>query len=172
MPKQQTPPHAATLSATQMRDLALGGMKGCSQDLTTLIRDADLSTVAPIPLRSMPHLEPRQPSNVTLMGDAIHNMTPVGGIGANTALRDAEILTQSLTEVAHGSMSVVGAVEKYENRMREYANAAVGLSRRNAERASSGQRLQRQAFRVLLRLAQASPLIMRATIGKSAVAAQ
>ena len=93
----------------------------------------------------------------------------MAGVGANTALRDARTLTEGLKDAVDGRPSLFDAIAKYESRMREYANAAVGLSRRNAESASSGAAFSRQGFRLLLRLAQASPPIMRATIGRSAV---
>jgi hypothetical protein len=37
---------------------------------------------------------------VTLLGDAIHNMTRMAGSGANTALRDADLLRRQLISVA------------------------------------------------------------------------
>jgi 2-polyprenyl-6-methoxyphenol hydroxylase-like FAD-dependent oxidoreductase len=85
---------------------------------------------------------------VTLLGDAIHNMTPMAGIGANTALRDADALRASLA--APGS--VIERVGRYENTMREYANAALALSTRNARGAATTARLPRHAFRAVLRL--------------------
>ena len=96
----------------------------------------------------------------------------MAGIGANTALRDADVLIQALTDAAHGGIAIVDAIASYESRMREYANAAVGLSRSNAESASSGKWLPRQAFRILLKLAQASLPVMRATIGKVVIEEQ
>ncbi|WZB68160.1 NAD(P)/FAD-dependent oxidoreductase [Achromobacter xylosoxidans] len=39
-------------------------------------------------------------------GDAIHNMTPMAGIGANTALRDAALLADRLIEAAEGGAEV------------------------------------------------------------------
>jgi 2-polyprenyl-6-methoxyphenol hydroxylase-like FAD-dependent oxidoreductase len=93
----------------------------------------------------------------------------MAGIGANTALRDAELLTILLTDAARSATPVLEAINQYESMMRQYANDALALSRRNAESASSGQVFQREAFRVLLRLAQASPPIMRKTIGQSAI---
>lgn len=169
VPKQETPSNIKDLSHAELRDLALAGTESWSPSLTKLVRDVDLSTISPIQLRSMPHLDAWQPSNITLVGDAIHNMTPMAGVGANTALRDADVLTSLLTEAAHGELSPVEAIAAYESRMREYANAAVSISRRNAESASSGQFLARQGFRFLLRLAQASGPVMRKTIGRTAV---
>ncbi|CAM3110998.1 NAD(P)/FAD-dependent oxidoreductase [Paracoccus nototheniae] len=153
--------------ALALQEFVLRRIQDWSPDLTTLVRDADLETVAPVLLRSMPELEPWPPSNVTLIGDAIHNMTPMAGIGANTALRDARILCDALVEAKASNGPLVLAVGVYETQMREYANKAVGLSRRNAENASSDAPFPRRMFRLVLRLAQAFPPVMRATLGRS-----
>jgi 2-polyprenyl-6-methoxyphenol hydroxylase-like FAD-dependent oxidoreductase len=150
-----------------LQNFVLQRIKGWSPDLSRLVRGADPETVAPVPLRSMPHLDAWAPSNVTLIGDAIHNMTPMAGIGANTALRDARVLRDAMIDAAAGKLSIVDAVGRYESEMRVYANRAVGLSRRNAENASSDAGFPRRMFRLVLRLAQAFPPVMRATLGRS-----
>lgn len=153
--------------AAALQNFVLQRIKGWSPDLGRLVRGADPETVAPVPLRSMPHLDAWTPSNVTLIGDAIHNMTPMAGIGANTALRDARVLRGALIDAAAGKHSIVEAIGRYESEMRGYANRAVGLSRRNAEIASSDAGFPRRMFRLVLRLAQAFPPVMRATLGRS-----
>lgn len=65
--------------------------------------------------------EPR----VTVLGDAAHSMTPAGGIGANTAVRDSALLGRLIAE-AGGFKEGVTAV--YEKEMRVYASEAVGIS--------------------------------------------
>ena len=65
--------------------------------------------------------EPR----VTVIGDAVHSMTPAGGIGANTAVRDSALLGRLLAE-AGGSKD--GVTAAYEKEMRVYASEAVKTS--------------------------------------------
>jgi 2-polyprenyl-6-methoxyphenol hydroxylase-like FAD-dependent oxidoreductase len=149
------------LSPAQLRDLVGDRISGWSPVLRLLVAETDASTVARVPLRTMPSLPPWAASTVTLLGDAVHNMTPMAGIGANTALRDADELRRTLT--APGSLSTVSRVDAYERRMRRYANQALATSTRNARTATSTGRLPRLAFRTALRIAGAVPPVHRAT---------
>lgn len=65
--------------------------------------------------------EPR----VTVIGDAAHSMTPAGGIGANTAVRDSALLGRLLREAGGYAPGVTAA---YEKEMRVYASEAVHQS--------------------------------------------
>ena len=76
------------------------------------------STPSGVPIWSN---EPR----VTVIGDAVHSMTPAGGIGANTAVRDSALLGSLLAE-AGGCEE--GVTEAYEKGMRVYASEAVQKS--------------------------------------------
>jgi 2-polyprenyl-6-methoxyphenol hydroxylase-like FAD-dependent oxidoreductase len=107
----------------------------------------------------MPLLEAWDANPVTLLGDAIHNMTPMAGIGANTALRDAEHLMRAFA--APGPQSVVERVAHYEHTMRAYANDALAMSTYNARHAASEARLGRAAFRTMLRIANVVPPVKR-----------
>ncbi len=62
---------------------------------------------------------------MTLLGDAVHSMTPAGGNGANTALRDSALLGRLVSE-AGGFKD--GLTAEYEKEMRVYASEAVRLS--------------------------------------------
>jgi len=156
------PAGVTALDGAALRDLALSRMDGWADGLRTLVAGADPATVDTVTLRSMPRLTPWPASQVTLLGDAIHNMTPMAGIGANTALRDASVLRDALIEVSAGRRELVAAVADYEEQMRTYANRAIQLSLDNAQRAVSDARLPRLAFRSVLRLAEAVPPLKRA----------
>jgi 2-polyprenyl-6-methoxyphenol hydroxylase-like FAD-dependent oxidoreductase len=67
-------------------------------------------------------------SNVTLLGDAIHTMSPGRGERANTALRDAELLRHTLIDVATKGVPLVRAKAEYEAEMLRYGFEAVANS--------------------------------------------
>ena len=69
------------------------------------------------------------PSRVTVLGDAIHAMSPARGSGANTALKDAALLSRALTAAPADGSDLVAAIGDYEQQVREYGYAAVAASR-------------------------------------------
>lgn len=62
---------------------------------------------------------------VTVIGDAAHSMTPAGGNGANTAVRDAALLGRLVTEAGGWK---TGITAEFEKEMRVYASEAVAAS--------------------------------------------
>lgn len=67
---------------------------------------------------------------VTLVGDAIHVMSPSGGVGAATAFKDAVALTKALAGPGGISLS---SIKEYEATMRLEARAAVERSFRGGK---------------------------------------
>lgn len=72
---------------------------------------------------------PNEP-RVTVIGDAVHAMTPAGGNGANTAMRDSALLGRLMAEAWErgDGDSWTGVTVAYEKEMRVYATEAVQAS--------------------------------------------
>jgi 2-polyprenyl-6-methoxyphenol hydroxylase-like FAD-dependent oxidoreductase len=155
--KESYPEDPETMTPVQLRDFVLSRTEGWSPTLRMLVRESAVDTIGPVVLKSMEELPTWSSSNVTVLGDAIHNMTPMAGIGANTALRDAGVLRRVLLDAAAGTRDLVDCVEDYEYQMRSYANPAIAASTRNALNAASPARFPRRAFRTMLRVAEVVP---------------
>jgi 2-polyprenyl-6-methoxyphenol hydroxylase-like FAD-dependent oxidoreductase len=155
------PAAVGELDGTQLKRLVTERIAGWSAPLRAVVEATEPSTVSTVPLRTMPHLPDWTPDRVTLLGDAIHNMTPMAGIGANTALRDADHLRRALLAAAEPISGVGG----YEKNMRAYANQALKLSTRNATNAALASRANRTAFRTLLRVGSVVPVLRRKMFG-------
>ena len=107
-------------------------------------------------IRASPPVPPWPPSRVTVLGDAIHAMSPARGSGASTALQDAALLARTL---ADGASNVVAAVGEYERQMRDYGYAAVAASRQaETELGARGHRFMFWLYRRLARHADAEPV--------------
>lgn len=93
-----------------------------SPALRRLFALTDPATCFPINIRTSVPVPAWPTGTVTLLGDAIHTMTPGQGVGANTALRDARNLVRA---ILRGPDALPG----YEHRMRDYGFAAVAASK-------------------------------------------
>jgi 2-polyprenyl-6-methoxyphenol hydroxylase-like FAD-dependent oxidoreductase len=98
-------------------------------NLQRLFELTDPSTCFPVNMKTSVPVDPWPASNITLIGDAIHTMTPGRGVGANTALRDAVLLCARIIDVANGRLDIVEAVNRYEAKMIKYGFDAVLKSR-------------------------------------------
>ncbi|MCE4265521.1 hypothetical protein EEB13_07825 [Rhodococcus sp. WS3] len=85
--------------------------------------------VLPLRISTAAPVRDWEPSRVTLIGDAIHAMSPVLAMGANTAMRDASELTRTLCEARSPHASLVEAVADYQAEMAAYAFPLVANSR-------------------------------------------
>lgn len=99
-------------------------------NLRRLFELTDSGTCFPVNIKTSVPLDPWPASNVTLIGDAIHTMTPGRGVGANTALRDAVLLCARIIDAAEGRLELVEAVGRYEAKMITYGFDAVLKSRK------------------------------------------
>ena len=90
-----------------------------------LIATSDPGAAVALSIRTADPVPAWTPSTVTMIGDAIHTMTPGRGAGANTALRDARELRDRLVRARDGELGLVEAVGEYEDLMRRYSSLAV-----------------------------------------------
>lgn len=112
----------ATASPTQMKAALQALVQGWHPHVVDMVdraRPEDLFTTR---LRYVQAPDTWTPSRVTLAGDAVHAMPPTLGVGANLALRDAQVLADALrTWQATPGGSVIDAIGAYEQEMRGYA---------------------------------------------------
>ncbi|CAM3691230.1 NAD(P)/FAD-dependent oxidoreductase [Kibdelosporangium persicum] len=122
-----------TMSGARLWELVVERTSGWHPALRTILRYADVSETFPVAVRATAPIEPWAPGNVIPLGDAVHAMPPSGGVGANTAMRDASTLTRWLRAVDRGECSVSEASENYQAEMLGYATEAVAMSLRVAK---------------------------------------
>jgi 2-polyprenyl-6-methoxyphenol hydroxylase-like FAD-dependent oxidoreductase len=144
----------------------IGLMDGWHPLLRWLVQSTDLSTVTAFPVKTSVPIKPWATQKVTLLGDALHNMTPFRGIGANTALRDAAALHRALVAVARGEAGLIQALAAYERDMIGYGFAAVQASLKDMERFHAKGALARAVAKCLFRVIDHVPPLKGAFLGR------
>jgi salicylate hydroxylase len=98
------------------------------------VRAAQVPDTFLVQIRCSPGVPEWPSGRVTFLGDAVHTMTPAGGEGANTALRDAAALAANLGLVQEGRVGLQQAIEAYEAELRTAGNDAISRSQNFAAR--------------------------------------
>jgi salicylate hydroxylase len=119
----------------RLRAFALKICSSWHPDFSTMIQMTDLLSLGVITIRTSVPIEPWPSGRITLIGDAIHSMTPYRGIGGNVALRDASLLGGNLAAAHRGEMPLLQAIREYESAMLDYGFRAVRNSLQAAEQA-------------------------------------
>jgi 2-polyprenyl-6-methoxyphenol hydroxylase-like FAD-dependent oxidoreductase len=153
------------MSPAELHALTARLIRSWHPDLRALHARAAVDETFLVRIRTSPPVPPWPPSRVTVLGDAIHAMSPARGSGANTALQDAALLCRMLTGTAgngartdlagsgtlragsgaaRNGSDLIAAVGEYERQMRDYGYAAVAASR--AAEAETGARHNRLMF--------------------------
>jgi 2-polyprenyl-6-methoxyphenol hydroxylase-like FAD-dependent oxidoreductase len=139
----------------------LAQMSDWSPTLRRLIERTDMLSLTSFAVKSSVPIDPWRTGRVTLLGDALHNMTPYRGIGANTALRDAALLRDALSGVDKGHQELLPALAGYEREMIEYGFAAVRASLAQMERLHTKSPIRRFVTKPVFRLADLSRSVYR-----------
>ena len=155
----------AAMSGADALAAVLALMDDWHPALQGLVRAADIPSVTAFPVKTSVPIEPWPTRRATLLGDALHNMTPFRGIGANTALRDAAALRHALAAVSRGEADLIPALAAYERDMVRYGFAAVQMSLRNMERFHARGFLARTATKSLFHVIDHVPPLKSAFLG-------
>lgn len=116
------------MNGRELCDLVLERTADWHSDLRGVFAHAQPEETYPLALRATMPVEAWKTRNVIPLGDAAHTMPPTGGVGANTALRDAAGLCRALTAALRGERALPDAVAEYQRDMVQYATEAIDMS--------------------------------------------
>jgi 2-polyprenyl-6-methoxyphenol hydroxylase-like FAD-dependent oxidoreductase len=149
------------VSADTAKKAVLAQLSEWSPAVQRLVERAEGASLTCFAVKSSVPIAPWTTRRVTLLGDALHNMTPYRGIGANTALRDAASLRDGLREVEGGRRDLLPALAAYERGMIEYGFAAVRASLAQMKRLHTRSTLKRLMTQAFFRVIDSSPTLQR-----------
>jgi 2-polyprenyl-6-methoxyphenol hydroxylase-like FAD-dependent oxidoreductase len=134
-------------------------------NLRRLVQKSDPSTVHSFSVKTSTPVPPWTTRNVTLLGDALHNMPPYRGVGANAALWDAALLRETIVSVDRGDQPLLKALADYERQMIDHGFRFVRASLANTARFHSESVISRAFTRALFRLMDQLPMLRAAMLG-------
>jgi 2-polyprenyl-6-methoxyphenol hydroxylase-like FAD-dependent oxidoreductase len=152
---------AAEHDPAKLAAIAARAVAGWAPEFRALIALADPTTLSQFAIRTSTPVGAWPTGRVTLIGDAIHAMTPYRGIGANMALEDAVRLKRALVAGARGERDLVAAIAAYESEMRDYGFRAVRNSLKAMRQSVDAGLLRLTAQRLMFRAIDRLPPVKR-----------
>jgi 2-polyprenyl-6-methoxyphenol hydroxylase-like FAD-dependent oxidoreductase len=156
------------MSGDELREIVLKAMALHAWDerFRALVHLADPATINAIAIRTAVPVAPWQTQRITLLGDAIHSMTPYRGIGANVALKDAVRLCRALTAADRGERPLIDGIHAYEADTIDYGFRAVRTSLHAMNQAIVESRVRSALSRAALRVIDRVPAFKRAMFSR------
>jgi salicylate hydroxylase len=149
------------LAPPDLARLVLDRIRNWHPDYSVLVCASDPSTFNVVSIKTSVPVAPWQSRRITLIGDAIHSMTPYRGIGANTALRDAALLCANLSDAVRGAGAIEAAINDYERQMREYGFAAVRSSLQALQQSVADKGIGFRLSKLFFRAVNVTPPLKR-----------
>lgn len=129
-PQQRLPSDLWNLDAPALHQLALSEARDYHPVLRRFVEGADPDYTLAVALNAAQRPQDWAASRVTLMGDAVHVMPPLGAHGGNTALRDAALLTEKLSKAISKHQAIEVAIGEYQAEMVAYSFKEVETAKR------------------------------------------
>ncbi|HEY2694320.1 MAG TPA: FAD-dependent monooxygenase [Pseudonocardiaceae bacterium] len=121
------------MTGPELVQLVLDRTAEWQSELHGVFAHAEPDETLPIALRATLPIQPWPAGQIIPLGDAMHAMPPTGGVGANTAVRDAAGLKSVLAQVDRGERTLTDAMEEYQNAVRVYGTEAITMSLKTAK---------------------------------------
>lgn len=104
----------------ELQQVSLEILKAWPESSRAILAHSDPESFFFVEMSTSIPCEMPKSATVTLLGDAIHAMTPTLGRGANIAMRDGALLGRHLEEVMYGRRNLAEAISEYETQMTCY----------------------------------------------------
>ena len=150
-----------TASGAVLKDAIRKKVAGWNPAVRKLVELLDEKEIMSNRLRTSEPVAAWPTTRVTLLGDAIHCMTPFRGIGANIALKDAALLCSKLVSAERSRQSLLEAIAEYESAMRVYGCEAVAGSLKSMRQATGEKGLGFGLAKTAMRVVNTVPMLRR-----------
>jgi 2-polyprenyl-6-methoxyphenol hydroxylase-like FAD-dependent oxidoreductase len=161
------PANSESIDGEDLKARVIALMDTWDPALQRLVQIAETPTVSAFSVKTSVPIPAWKTGNVTLLGDALHNMTPFRGIGANTALWDAALLRRALVSADRGEDELIPALAAYERQMIDHGFQAVRTSLRDMERFHAEGIVARAFTKSLFRVIDRIPPLKAAMFASS-----